>query len=193
MFPVAEDDIRCDAIPIAAHWPQLGGMDFGWDHPFAAVAIAWDRDADVVYVTRTYRQREATPILHAAALKPWGDWIPWAWPHDGLQHDKGSGKPLAEQYRAQGLKLLHEHAPIGVEAGVMEMLSRMQSGRFKVFRHLNDWFGEFRLYHRAEGRIVKEADDLMAATRYAVVCLDRARVRPRVPSATATQRWGTFS
>ncbi len=30
----------------------------------------------------------------------------------------------------------------------MDMLDRMQTGRFKVFRHLNDWFEEFRLYHR---------------------------------------------
>lgn len=186
VFPVAEDDIRCDAIPIAAHWPQLGGMDFGWDHPFAAVAIAWDRDADIVYITRTYRVREATPIIHAAALKPWGEWMPWAWPHDGLQHDKGSGKPLAQQYREQGLKLLHGHAPIGLEAGVMEMLSRMQSGRLKVFRHLNDWFGEFRLYHRVDGRIVKEGDDLMSATRYAVTCLaDYAKTKPDTTAALA--------
>jgi hypothetical protein len=69
-------------------------LDFGWDHPFGAVNIAWDRDADVIYVTKTYREREATPIIHAAAIKPWGDWIPCAWPHDGYQHDKGSGEGL---------------------------------------------------------------------------------------------------
>ena len=43
-------------------------MDFGWDHPFAAVELVWDRDTDTVYVTATYRVREATPIIHAAAL-----------------------------------------------------------------------------------------------------------------------------
>jgi len=21
--------------------------------------------------------------MFAAATKPWGDWLPWAWPHDG--------------------------------------------------------------------------------------------------------------
>ena len=25
----------------------------------------------------------------------------------------------------------------------MDMLTRMQTGRFKVFEHLNDWFEEF--------------------------------------------------
>ena len=33
----------------------------------------------------------------------------------------------------------------------MDMLDRMQTGRFKVFKHLNDWFEEFRLYHRKDG------------------------------------------
>jgi len=53
-------------------------------------------------------------------------------------------------------------------------LNRMQSGRFKVFKHLNDWFEEFRLYHRKDGKVVKEGDDLMCATRYALMMLRHA-------------------
>ena len=53
----------------------------------------------------------------------------------------------------------------------MDMLTRMQTGRFKVFKHLNDWWEEFRLYHRKDGKVVKEDDDLMAATRYALMML----------------------
>ena len=51
----------------------------------------------------------------------------------------------------------------------------MNTGRFKVFKHLNDWFEEFRLYHRQDGKVVKEGDDLMAATRYALMMLRWAR------------------
>jgi hypothetical protein len=51
----------------------------------------------------------------------------------------------------------------------------MERGRFKVFKHLNDWFEEFRLYHRKDGKVVKEMDDLMSATRYAVMMLRYAR------------------
>jgi phage terminase large subunit-like protein len=182
VFPVAEEDIAADAFAIPDHWPQIGGLDFGWDHPFAAVKLAWDRDADCVYVTSACRMRESTPVMHAAALRPWGDWLPWAWPHDGLQHSKDSGKPLADQYRVHGLKLLPEHARFaphrdgspgsaGVEAGLMEMLDRMQSGRLKVFRHLAEWFQEFRLYHREGGQVVKVQDDLLCATRYAIMSL----------------------
>jgi hypothetical protein len=38
----------------------------------------------------------------------------------------------------------------------MDMLTRMEAGRFKVFNHLNDWWDEFRLYHRKDGKVVKE-------------------------------------
>lgn len=53
----------------------------------------------------------------------------------------------------------------------MDMLDRMKSGRFKVFKEHNDWWEEFRLYHRKDGKVVKEGDDLMAATRYAIMSL----------------------
>jgi hypothetical protein len=47
----------------------------------------------------------------------------------------------------------------------------MQTGRLKVFKHLNDWWEEFRLYHRKDGKVVKEGDDLMSATRYGIMML----------------------
>ena len=180
VFPVPEESIKTPAIEIPHHWYHLGALDFGWDHPTAAVRLVHDRDADVVYVTHCYRVKQQTPILHAAALKPWGKDMRWAWPHDGLQHDKQSGIQLAEAYRDQGLRMMDERAQFpddrgsGVEAGVMEMLDRMQTERFKVFDHLNDWFEEFRLYHRKDGLIVKERDDLMAATRYGIMELRNA-------------------
>lgn len=185
VFPVAEESIKVESFPIPDHWAEIGGLDFGWDHPTAAVKLAWDRDNDCVYVTNAYRVREATPVIHAAALKSWGKWLPWAWPHDGLQHDKGSGVQLAEQYKAQGLTMLSNKATFddgsnGVEAGVMEMLERMQTGRLKVFAHLADWFEEFRMYHRKDGRIVKERDDLMSATRYGLMMLRHATNERRI-------------
>ena len=56
---------------------------------------------------------------------------------------------LATQYREQGLNMLHEYAHyvegtgrknrVSVEAGLMDMLDRMQSGKFKVFKEHLDW------------------------------------------------------
>lgn len=178
IFPVSEELIACEHRDFPPHWPRIGGMDFGWDHPFAAIEMVWDRDSDTVYVVRTHRMREATPPLHASALRAWGKELPWAWPRDGNRETlEGAGVALAEQYRDEGLRMLHEYAhylegetkSVSVEAGLMEMLTRMQTGRFKVFRELNDWFEEFRLYHRKDGKVVKEGDDLMCATRYALM------------------------
>jgi phage terminase large subunit-like protein len=184
IFPIAEEDISVDARIFPREFARIRGLDFGWDHPFACIELVHDRDADVVYVTRCHRQRESTPVIHAAAIRAWGlEWVPIAWPHDGLQADKGSGMELAAQYRAQHLNMLPERATFvdgasGVEAGLMEMLARMQTGRLKVFKHLSDWFEEFRLYHRKDGKVMKEHDDLMAATRYAVMMLRYAQTEP---------------
>lgn len=172
IFPISEDAIKIEPFPIPAHWFVLAGIDFGFDHPTAAAKIAWDKDADVIYVTHCYRKREATPVIHAGALKSWGI-IPWSWPHDG-NNDTAAGENLATQYRNQGLSFLPERATDedgtnSVEAGLMDMLDRMQTERLKVFSNLNDWFEEFRLYHRKDGKIVKENDDILSATRYAIM------------------------
>lgn len=186
IFTVAEEKIAEDPLTeIPKHWAQINGIDFGWDHPQACVNIAWDRDADVIHLTKEFRESKCTPLLAAASIEKWGEWIPCAWPHDGYQHDKGSGKQLAEQYRDAGLNMLHEHATHpeggnGVEAGIMEMLDRMQTGRLKVASNLVRWFEEFRIYHRKDGKIVKERDDLMAATRYAIMMLREAKVNNSV-------------
>jgi hypothetical protein len=183
VFPIKDETIKVDAFPIPKHWARINGLDFGYDHPFGATSNAWDRDNDIWYVTAAYRESKQGPIMHSAAIKPWGLWVPCAWPHDGLQHDKGSCEELANQYTEQGLEMLLEHATFeeggnGVEAGVTDMLTRMQTGRFKVFAQLTEWFDEFRLYHRKDGRIVKERDDLLAATRYALMMKRHAITEP---------------
>jgi hypothetical protein len=50
---------------------------------------------------------------------------------------------------------------VGVEAGLVDMLDRMQTGRWKVFSTCQAWFSEFRLYHRKDGMVVKLIDDLL--------------------------------
>lgn len=184
VFPFEEDMIRCEPFQIPAHFVQINGCDFGFDHPFAACNCAWDRDDDVWYVCRTYRDKGSSAPIHAAAMRPWGAWVPTAWPHDGLQHDKGSGAQLAAQYAEQDVNMLAEHATHeaggnGVEAGISEMSERMQTGRWKVFAGNEDWFGEYRLYHREDGKIVKLRDDLLSASRYALM-MRRFAISPPV-------------
>lgn len=197
VFPIVEEAIKVAPFPIPPHWPRICALDFGWGHKTAVVWLAWDRDSDTVYVTDCYAAKETPVIIHAATIKAKGDWIPVAWPHDGLQHDKGSGEQLAKQYREQGVNMLKERATFedgsnGVEAGVSEMLTRMQTMRLRVFSHLTDWFEEFRLYHRKDGVIVKENDDIMAATRYALMMLRKAKTQAEAEASNMLRRPSNF-
>jgi phage terminase large subunit-like protein len=178
VFPFERSQIACESFPIPEHWTQGCGIDFGWDHPSAGVRMAWDRDSDCLYVIAAHRAKAQTPMMFAAATLPWGGWLPWAWPHDGKQSggkfDQQEQQQLQAIYKKHGLAMLFQHAQFedgtnGVEAGITEMYERMETGRWKVFAHLADWFEEFELYHRKDGLIVKLNDDLISASRYAMM------------------------
>lgn len=201
VFPVSEDSIKCEMFSPPQLWPCIGGLDFGWNHPMAGVKLAHNRDDDIVYVVGVHKRREASPLLFAEGVKPWGKWLPWAWPHDGLRRDKDtSGDEFAELFRKQGMNMLpgpasfsDDKLEFGVEAGIMDMLDRMQSGRFYVMEHLEEWFIEFRDYYRKDGVIVKERDDAMAATRYALMMLRYALRKPvGRRQGTAPVNWRTL-
>jgi phage terminase large subunit-like protein len=182
VYPVMEDKIMIDPIHIEDHWPRIAGIDFGWEHPTACVWSAWDRDNDVVYIYDCYRMAKATPSAHAQVICSRPHFIPIAYPHDGNRRDSMGNPGLADQYRNLGCNMRLEHftnpPALGekkggnsIEEGIMALLQRMDDGKFKVFATLGDWWEEFRMYHRKEGKIVPIRDDLMSATRYSVMSL----------------------
>lgn len=184
VYPISEDRITCTPFKIPRYWPIVKGIDFGYDHPAACVSLAYDPDNDIIYVFRAEKARELSASQHAIVINGRDSWIPVAWPHDGLQHEKGSGKQLAEIYRENGVNMMSERAtfPNGsnsVEPGISDILDRMMTGRFKVFCNLEPWLEEFRLYHRKASskkeevviKIVKIRDDLLDATRYALMMI----------------------
>jgi len=194
VYPIVEESIVVEPFPIPDHWPRLAAMDFGWAHDTAVVWVAWDRDADVVYVYDAYSASETTIPVIAAAIKAKGEW-PVSWPHDGMAvRDAVHGETLAQLYRNQGVNMRQEHAQfpesqtvgerklsrISTEAAIQEILTRMEGGRFKVFSHLSKWLQEFRLYHRKDGMLVKVRDDLMTATHKAIMDLRFAETK-RLP------------
>lgn len=184
IFPVGRSTIEEPAIEdVPLHWKKIWGVDFGIDHPFAAVLLAWDTDNDVLHVLHAIRIKDGLPLQHAVPIKAIGANIPVAWPHDGLARSKGDGEVLKDAYRKQQLPMLPIHAQfeeggISVEAGLMEMHDRMTTARFKVAAHLTQWWEEFHGYHRKDGLIVKDYDDLMDATRHAVMMRRFATARP---------------
>ena len=79
----------------------------------------------------------------------------------------------------------------GEWASKLASLERMQTARFKVFRGQEQWLEEFRYYRREDGLIVKERDDLISSTRYAIMMRRFAvqspsEYRPR----PKPRRWG---
>ena len=184
VYPVSEDDIICDDFDIPSHYPRIAGIDFGFDHPTAISWIALDPDDDIFYIYDEYRRSKETPITHASALNARTPGIPVAFPHDGLQHDKGSGIQLAQQYRDLGVYMLGEHfknPPVdgalngnnSVEAGISILLQRMETGRLYIFKSCVNTFEEMRLYHRKNGKVVPIKDDLLSAMRYGSLSIER--------------------
>ena len=204
VFPVAESTIRIEPFPIPPHWARICGLDFGWAHKSAWVSLAHDRDSDVVYVTDCWGASETPVMTQAGIITARGmNSIPHSWPHDGLQHEKGSGDQLAPQYKKHGINMLAERAQFepaadgrpggnSVEAGLAMMMERFQTRRLRVFSHLEEWFVEMRGYHRKDGIVVKEDDDVLCATRYALMMLRKAKTLAEIAPQQAMRR-GMFA
>ncbi len=210
VFPVLAEQISISPIEIPRHWPQIIGVDFGisTQHPFSAARWAWDRDTDTKYLIAEYQTTNDLPAAHADAIEAWGKWIPVAWPHDGLNREKGSGEQLHAIYRKKGVNLLPWNATnppgpgqkegeggISVEASVLSMLDAMYQGKIKVFSTCQQWFREKRLYHRdLKAKIVRLNEDLICASRYAYMMhrhsrTESVRARKHVGSVGA-RMWG---
>jgi hypothetical protein len=145
--------------------------------------LAYDAAEDVVYVMAELKIVGGVPAIHASRMKALtrnlGD-VRVAWPHDGSQREKGDGATLASKYKAEGLAMLPTHAThksggYFTEPGIVEMLTRFGDGRLKVVPNLIEWRGEMECYHRKDGLIVNENDDLMFATRIGVMQIRSAK------------------
>lgn len=177
IFEHPEESIKCQRFPVPDHFFLINGMDYGWDHPQAHIQLAIDPESAIIYVTHGYKASKKQPYESWQAVKHWAKDVPTAWPHDGLQHEKGSAKQQKDYYEEAGWTMLDDHAQwpdggVGVEAGLMELNYLMSVGKFKVFDDLYEVLEEIREYHRketAEGvaKIVKVKDDLICAIRYA--------------------------
>lgn len=173
IYDIGDSQIKCDAFECPPHWWVIDGMDFGFDHPQAHCQLWIDRDTETIYLANAWKKSRALPPEAWSAVRSWAKDVPTAWPLDGLQTEKGSGKQQKSYYAEEGFNMLHAHATWpdggnGVEAGILELYRLMQEGRFKVFSHISAFFDEKMNYHRDEnGKIAKTNDDLLDAVRYA--------------------------
>lgn len=185
IYPVEESAFVVDPFPVPKYWRRAYAMDVGWRRT-AVVWLAYDPENDTVYLTAEYYRGQAEPSIHATAVKARGAWIPGVIDPAARGRSQADGKVLKQTYTDLGLDLVD--ANNAVEAGVLTVFELLSTGRLKVFKTMQNWLAEYRLYRRDEkGQIIKEKDHLMDATRYAVTrsetegrmsALQRAIVKP---------------
>ena len=180
VYPIAEEAITCDPFVLPQHFKVLAAIDFGIAHPTAVCSAAYDPDKDTIYITKGYKVAGEIPAIHAASINSQNPGYPIVYPHDG-DNDRGTGESYCDMYRASGVDMAHkfhnEDQTNFVEPGLMWIYERMRTGRFKVFNNVDEFFPEFRRYHRKNGKIVKTFDDFMDAVRYAAIMVPRYGVQ----------------
>lgn len=164
IYPIEDSAIMVTPFPVPSFWPRAYGLDVGWKRT-AAVWGAVDREADTVYLYDEYYRGQQEPPVHAEAIKRRGEWMTGAIDPASRGRGQSDGSQLLVSYAELGLNLVP--AINAVDAGLMDLYTRMSNGRLKVFSSLTNWWIEKRLYRRDEkGNIVKDRDHLMDATRY---------------------------
>ena len=185
VYPVAESRIRCDPFPIANHSYMrfIRAIDLGISHPTAIVWLVYDPETDVIFLVKTYSVKGENAATHAAAANTMWPWAPIVFPHDIDTTEKGSGKTVRHFYQDAGLRnsidFKNADGSIKVEPGIFDLYERMRDGRFFVFANgCDEFWREFRTYHRKDGKLVKEHDDVMDALRYGSVMVTRYGAHP---------------
>jgi len=167
IYQVPESDIVVTDFEIPKHYPRAFGLDVGWNKT-AAVWGARDNESGTIFLYSEHYMGQQEPVLHAQAIKARGSWVPGVIDPAARGRSQADGVALIDIYRNCGLHI--EPAINAVETGIYAVWQLLSSGKLKVFRSLGNWLRELRIYERdRDGKIVKQNDHLMDATRYLVM------------------------
>ena len=194
IYQIPEEEYVIEPIPRQPFWKKAYALDVGWNAT-AALWGAWDEDNDIVYIYREYKKGHEKPEMHAQAIK-------YGYPKHCVMRGvidpasrgrtQNDGTRLIDEYRKLGLKITP--ADNAVEAGLYMVLSRLATGRLKVFNTCQDFLEEIKMYQRdANGKPLKQNDHLMDCLRYLIMTgLKVARVDepPRHPRGTGARDFG---
>lgn len=178
VYPVAVEDILVDPFAIPDSWPRMYGLDVGWNRT-ACVWGALDPATDTLYLYDEHYMGKEMPPVHAYSIKARGDWVQGAIDPAAHGRSQTDGKQLIQNYKDLGLIIFP--AKNEVESGIQNVYQRLVSKRIRVFKTLINWQKEYMLYRRDKnGKIVKENDHLMDATRYIMNNMERMISRSEV-------------
>ena len=144
-----------------------GGIDWGFNNPFCALAAVLDHD-DVLWVFRCRYKRETPLGLHAKQI-----------PQDVTYYADPSGADqIAEMRRADHVV---RKAPNSIMAGIAAVTARIRGGRLKIMNipEMRPLIQEAYGYAYPEGQDTEKPEDrdnhAMDALRYLVAGVDRGR------------------
>ncbi len=149
----------------------VGGIDFGWRDPFAAVWGVLDKD-DVLWIVGE-RYASQTPLCeHAAAL-----------PKDVMWHADPSGRTEREELIRRNLRV--RAADNSLRSGIAKVTARLRTGHLKVLPACKHLMAEAQLYRygrpeeggKGSENPIDADNHALDALRYLVAEVDS---RPRV-------------
>lgn len=157
-------------------WPKqlpdetVGGIDWGWNNPFAALLATLDRD-DVLWVSWERYGSRITLGEHAAALPKGVRW-----------YADPAGADQIGELRRRGHDVVPAvhlgHQPL--QHGIDLVTQRIRTGRLKVKGTCGNLITEAGIYrYDKETEKPEDRDNhALAALRYLIVSLDRNRAQP---------------
>lgn len=164
IYPIDEAEICVDPFQFPAWYRHVYALDVGWNRT-AALWGAVDPETGVTYLYSEHYRAQAEPAIHAAAILSRGKWIPGVIDPASRGRSQTDGQQLFSIYTDLGLVLTP--ADNGVESGIYQTWSLFSTGKLKVFKTLQNFLMEFRIYRRDEkGKVVKDMDHLMDCGRY---------------------------
>jgi len=177
IFKYEEDEYLCDSFTIPDHWPRLGGLDIGHNHPMGAVAIAVDRNSGCVYVYRESKIKGGSAASAAMVLKPWE--VEFACSHDAFNGSFALGsKTTADLLKEGGIDTFS--AGRDVWARIERVRQLISQGRLWIFRDTCPGLvREMQTYHTKEDgfTIFKLGEDIIDALLHAVHFFNKATTR----------------
>ncbi len=157
---------------------DCGGIDFGWNHPFAAELAVLDRD-DVLWLHWERYQSWCTLPLHAAALPARAEWYADPARPESIAELRIAGHDVSPCLHLGDRPLL---------SGIDQVAERIRTRRLKVIAaECPELVREMGLYRYDTDKNLElpiDADNHAPdALRYLVTCIDRGRSIPLRRSA----------
>jgi hypothetical protein len=181
------------------NWLYGEGIDFG----AGTTACVWgakDTRTDIIYIFAEYQQQKQPIYANVVAIKNrrrnlfgFIPNLPVFWPNDGVQTQDDDCSTLADQWRRQDMNLVAEQCHLLVEKSdpkgriqfvrsfkrdpMLEiMYQKMNEGTVLIVSDCYQLLDQIDVYHKKDGKIVKERDHLVDAARHLII--DEKKMEP---------------